>query len=600
MNPLRAVLLAFLLGAAALPLSATTWYVRADGGTRYSPKVPNGQCDGSADARYSGSGTNRRCAFNDFRYLYDDGTIGNWGWVIAGGDTVVIEGCAAGAGRIHPDAPHCRIGWDDNAGNSMSNPWCWYAPGSYGSNFGCFNPPIPAGTSANHTKIYGVCVINHNCSMGNTTNRGNLVQLFGGFGTQFMLNLSKTQYVDIEGLELTAHNGRCIHYGYPAYPKSCSNVIPGADDYSDNGVLTDNTTAYITLQDLYIHGFAGRGLQGPIGGPITMTRVFVGFNGFAGWDFDKDHVPDGSGSAIAASYVTMEGNGCVEEYPIVNTQFPALTCYDDSSGGFGDSWSGQDTLLATFTCDHCVMIYNTKDGFIGPHVGISYLKITNSQSYGNMGQQWKWAGALNATTIFENNLTVGNCRRMSELLPGARPGFNRNLSDFCRAAGDVFSFNAAANSTVLFVNNSSVGYSATMFDLACQRPNACNSTHFTFRNNIVLGYLNPRSNPPELPGIFYFSDPSIKLEEDHDLFFNLRSKPCPTFGRPDLICDSPAFVNQPPLQVTSEGQLDHFNFHPRRGSPADGRGQTVNGIAADFFGVPRPNPPSIGAVEPDR
>jgi hypothetical protein len=82
------------------------------------------------------------------------------------------------------------------------------------------------------------------------------------------------------------------------------------------------------------------------------------------------------------------------------------------------------------------------------------------------------------------------------------------------------------------------------------------------------------------------------------LFFNLRSKPCPTFGRSTLICASPEFVNQPPSTLASESQLDNFNFHLRRGSPAIGHGVPANGVTTDYFGVRRPDPPSIGAVEP--
>jgi hypothetical protein len=459
-------------------------------------------------------------------------------------------------------------------------------------------PPPPSGTASQHTRILGACAVNGTCNSGNTTNRANLTQLFGGFNVGAVMYLNGSQYVDVEGLEITSHNGKCSRVGAPLYPAGCSTSIP-ASDFASWGIITTNTTSNITLQDLYIHGLATEGIGGPIGGPFTLTRVFIGFNAFAGWNFDDGHsTPDAPGSSITASYVTMIGNGCLEEYPIVHTQFPALSCWDTNSGGFGDSWSGQDTKLDSFLCDHCVMAYNTKDGFIGPHTLITNLKITSSESYGNMGQQWKWGTPPGSTTIFENNLTVGNCRRMSEPLPGARPGYNRYLTGFCRAAGDIFSFFSAANSTVLFANNTTVGYSATMFDMSCGQANACSSTRFVFRNNIVLGYLNPRSNPSEPPALFYFGDPSVKVDPDHSLFFNLRSKPCSLFRRPDLICESPAFVNQPSLTLASEAQLDNFNFHPASGSPANGHGVAVNGITADYYGKARPNPPSIGAVEP--
>ncbi len=52
--------------------AGTTWYIRTDGGTRYSANVPQGQCDGKTDAAYPGTGTNQPCAFKDFRYMWDD------------------------------------------------------------------------------------------------------------------------------------------------------------------------------------------------------------------------------------------------------------------------------------------------------------------------------------------------------------------------------------------------------------------------------------------------------------------------------------------------------------------------------------------------
>jgi hypothetical protein len=587
-----------LLFALALPLSAETWFVRHDGGTRYSMNAHEGQCDGKADVQYPGKGVDRHCAFNDVRYLWSDNSGEQNKWVIAGGDTVVIRGCTALSSQTNPSNPNCRLGYDNPTNGNPPNSWCGYG----NPNATCFNPPIPAGTAAQPTKILGACAygtysctpINNNYPYGST----NETQLYGGFGLAWTFNLGSTSYVTIEGIELTTHNGVCtLGMGTPAVPRGCSSSVP-YDDYAQNGFLTNNKSANITFQDVYVHGFNASGFMGPIGGPLTLTRVFSGFNAFAGWNFDDGHTtPNGPGSTIKASYVTMNFNGCYEQYPIKAT-YPARVCYDTNSAGFGDSWSGQDAKLDSFTCDHCVMAYNTKDGFIGPHTLSHYLKITNSASYGNMGQQWKWGASPGSTTIFENNLAVGNCRRMAEPLPGTPPGYNHLLTGFCRAAGDIFSFFTAANSNVLFANNTAVGYSATMFDISCQVQNACGSTRFAFRNNIVVGFFNPKYQTKELPGIFYYGDPTVKLTFDHDLFFNLRSKPCQTIGHSDLICASPEFVNQPPSTLTSESQLDNFNFHLRKSSPAIGRGAPFTGVTTDYFDAKRPDAPSIGAVEP--
>ena len=571
----RNALYSLLIVLFSLPLFGETWFVRKDGGTRYSSNTHSGQCDGKTDAAYPGSGTNRHCAFNDYRFLWDDQSYGNSKWVIAGGDSVILR-----------NGPW-RVGFDSAA----SVKWCNGGQGPYT----CTNPPIPSGTAAQHTRILGENYAS--CSNQSATKHSALTQIYGGFGVLDALNLTETQNVDVQCLEITEHNGKCILHGDPAYPRGCSRDGSTLDDYDGSGIWTSNTTSNVLLQDVWIHGHTTSGIQGAIGGPISLSRVDVSFNGFAGWNFDDGKsTPNAPGSSITASYVTMIGNGCNEEYPIVDA-FPAMSCYDLSSGGFGDSWSGQDTTLASFTCDHCIQAYNTKDGFIGPHTLTTKLTITNSESYGNMGQQWKWGATPDSTTIFQNNFTVGNCNRMSAPMPGAPSTYNRYLSLFCRAAGDVFSFYSAPNSTVLFANNTTIGYSATMFDLNCQPSNTCKSTKYIFRNNIVLGFLNPKYNPTDanVPGLFYLSDPSDTVTADHNIYYNLRIHGCLLTGNS---CVDPLLENEPHRTMKSESELDNFNFRPSKGSPAVGGGASISGVGTDFYGVKRPSLPSIGAVEP--
>jgi hypothetical protein len=588
------------------------WFVRPDGGTRYSVNVPLGQCDGKADVSYAstgGTGVNQHCAFKDPRYMWDDksGKVGSGAWVIAGGDTVIVRG-----------GPW-RIGWDGATGDTSGN-WC-YGVGSYT----CYNPPMPAGTAAQHTRILGACAFGtYTCTPVDhyplTSN--NLTQLFGGFSLTWTINLTNTSYVDIEGIEMTTHNGACSHHGAPPYPKACSTDQP-LDDYADAAFLTNNATSNITLQDVYIHGFESDGLNGPIGGPITMTRVFAGFNVFAGWNFDDGYdTPDAPGSSITASHVTMEGNGCKEQYPIINVAFPASACWDSSSGGFGDGWSGQDTVLDSFICDHCNLLYNSKDGYIGPHTQILRSQITNSFAYGNMGAAWKWGEAINGTILFQNNLTVANPWRMTEAIPGAAQNFNKStglpgsyLTNYNRGNAGIATI-TRIGSVNHYYGNTFIAAGAILFQYGCgfftpgnhfNQENSCGSVPNVFENNNVFGYTDPATgsgSPSALyyvtdsPGIYTFTTASFNNE------FGLKVGTTDTCGTNNNTCVDPLMVGEPSQTWVNEAALDVFNpslaanaFYPSFGSPLRGAGTPISGLPTDFYGSPRPTPSGLGAVE---
>ncbi len=406
-----------------------TWYVLPSGGPRYSAtnNSTGDSCSGSANAAMvTGGGPNQACGFNDVRYLWTDGGSMYGNWAISGGDTVIIA-------NTYPSG---QTGWRIGAGSATSGWFNGYA-GVDATMTGSYNPVIPAGTSSQHTRILGANF--SNCSAASAKS-----QIFGGFSVSGVLNLESTQYVDVECLEITDHNN-CIKSGTAGLPSVCSNNVP-VSDYANNGILTNQTTANITMQDLNIHGLPHSGIGGPIGGAITMTRVRSSFNGFAGWDFDlfgatgpnETGFPNAPGSSINANYVEMSWNGCNEEYPIVDS-IPITYCYSITNQGFGDAWSGQDSTLSSMTCDYCTMAYNIKDAFFGPHTAIGTLTITNSTAYGNGGQTWKANLGATGTLTFQNNLTVNNCYRLSQPIPGAPSTFNTYISDnpdLCRPSAD--------------------------------------------------------------------------------------------------------------------------------------------------------------------
>ena len=581
----------------------TFWFVRTDGGTRYSANVTTGQCDGKSDTAYPGTGTNQHCAFNDVRYMWMDGTYGNSAWVMAGGDTLVIRGCAALASQQNPDAPHCRIGWDKATGNDSENFWC----AGVSAWWGCSMPPPPSGISSQHTRILGACAYGaYTCNpvVGYPYVNNNLTQLFGGFVADAVMYLNGSKYVDVEGLEITSHNGRCTRLGAPQWPAGCSSSVP-VSDYAKYGIITDNTTSNVTLQDLYIHGMALVGIGGAIGGPFTVTRVSINFNAFAGWNFDGPGSPtDAPGSSITQSYVTMVGNGCLEEYPIVHTTFPAKACWDIGTGGFGDAWSGQATNLDSFTCDHCNISYNTKDGALGPHTLVHKLSLTNSIWVGNMGQNGKWGQDVNSTFLFQNNIIVGNCMRMSTQLPGAAQSFNLGtglpgayLTTFCRAAGSVFDYFADAGSTVNFNNNTIVTYQPTIFEPGCNSLNNCSSSPYNFTNNLILGYISADSPYNAVaPALYYRDDASVVINGSHNVEYGIRNGD--TCGANANICSDPQLANEAPQTLlTLESLLDSLDFHPSSSSPAIGAGISITGLTTDYYGTARTTA-TVGAVMP--
>lgn len=605
----------------SIPAQASqTWFVRADGGTRFSANVTAGQCDGLADVAYPGTGTNQHCAFNDYRYLYDDDSGVDYHtvvfWVIAGGDTVVVRGCHALTTQMNAANPTCRVGWDINTGGGSTNKWC-----TNEGSFTCFSPPIPAGTSGAHTRILGGCAYDGNChpvsSYPYTSN--NLAQIFGGFSLSYTFNLSATQYVDVAGIELTTHNydnannSQCIiGIGPPNYPIVCSGSSP-LSDYAQNGFVTDNTTAHVTLTDVYIHGFNASAIRGPIGGAITTNRVIIAFNAFAGWNFaDNSDTPNGTGSSLDIENTWFYANGFSEEYPIVHTTFPAKAGYDQSSNGFGDAISGQDTNIDSIKYRNVVTAYNTKDGFIGPHAAFASADIQTSIWYANGGQALKWGSQTNATLLFQNNLVMENCYRNQALITGAGQNFAQStslpgsyLGLPCRAGGSLLEsliqngsiYNIQGN-TFVFAGGDGGGLELDCGPAGGGGTNcAPPTTQINFTDNIFLAYTNPTVGDP---GNLYdiIGGTGIVPTSNYNVYYGFDGITPDVCAVNHLICSNPLLTSQPATPWPgSEAALDNFNWTPTSGSPATHAGTTLSGMTTDYYGVTRPSPPSIGAVE---
>lgn len=537
--------------------SFTTWFIRPDGGDRR-------QCTGKADAAYSGKGNSQPCAFKNPYYLFTNDDYNNKQWIIAGGDTILIRGLRYRMGYKGPN-PH------DMWGSCPGDP------------YGCGMPALPSGTPDHPTRLLGEHFAN--CSQ--------KTQLFGGYALGSVIALEGSQNVHIECLELTGHS-QCtrVGAGHPA-SEGCSSTYP-LSDYASVGITTDHATSNVVLKNLDIHGFASRGIIGAIGGPITADHVRIAFNAGAGWDFDDGKATPSTADAIVhASYLTVEWNGCNEEFPHIHP-IPAYSCFDQDSGGYGDGIGTPNTPLS-FTCDHCIFRYNTQDGFDLLHVSGSLISITNSTAYGNMGQQWKM-GPMHQV-IFRNNVTVHNCSRMSAPMFGVPDNYHRYLSLFCRAAGDGIAFEVTNGGTYLFQNNSFAGYGASSYDITCS--GNCTQASIVYQNNLNIGYPSPTTG--DLPGVFYTADvPWTRLffGRSHNIYYRMRS--CPPGWTEH--CVNPQIANLPVW--TGEASLDSIDFHLTGSSPARGAGVTIPELTTDHDGVARPNnsepsnsAPDIGAFQ---
>ena len=578
--------------SAGVPVSGPkTWYIRPDGGTRYSANASKGQCDGLGDAAYGGVGVNQHCAFNDYRFLWDDqNTYGSTKWVISGGDTVILRKNLVGGEDIG-----WRVGFD--TGDGTPQPWC------VGGNGGqsCSNPVIPAGTAAQHTRILGE-------NYAGCSTKAAQTQIHGGYGLGVAMNLSGAQYVDVQCIEITDHSN-CVVHGSPALPKDCQRYTSPIDDFDSDGIGTNVQTHDLLLKDMWIHGHTDRGIIGPIGGVVTADNVDIDKNGEAGWDFDDGNQTASVNATLYLKNSVIEWSGCNEEYPIVST-VPVTSCYSQSTGGYGDGIGTPPGFGMSVYIDHSIFRFNTQDGedFGHINVGLNTLNITNSESYGNLGQQFKWGPAF-TTVLFTNNFAEANCARMQSPFPGAPSTYNAHVADFCRAS-DALSFNFVQNSQALFAHNTIVTYAPTTFDMQCVDPVSCSNAVFTLTDNIVRGYTGTfydyggKGGPAGYCGANCNDStlPIGTINRSNNIYYGLRV--CPAGAAVGATnsnisnesCVDAQFTNEPVI-FTGEASLDNFNFALSAESPARQAGVALTGQTKDYTGAFWLTPPSLGAVE---
>ena len=579
----------------------TTWYIRADGGTRYDANNRNGQCDGKHDAGYLGSGVNQPCAFGDFRYLYDDQhtypTPSTSTWAISGGDTVIIDNTKV-----------WTVGWDNGSnGNDTvtGGSWC-----SGTGNLVCYNPTIPSGTATQPTRFLGRNY--QNCSLpSGGGNHAQMSKLLGQYGIYSVFNAQGSQYVDVECLDIGSATN-CVVHGSPN-PNPCNTSSLPFSNYAQYG-LSIGEADNLTVKNTYVHSVAAYGIYGYVTGTINMTGVDVAYTGATGINFDDGTEADAPNGNWTFHNGSIKFAGCSPQYPATSA-IPISYCFDQNSGDNGDGLGTPNVGGFNMDIQNSIFAYNTEDCIDPGHVdsGSHTLTLKGNLFYGCMGASYKW-GENFVSTIIQNNLSVGNCARMSVPLAGAPSTYNKYLSLFCRA-GDALAANQNPGDSLIFENNTVVTYHATLFSYTCSGATSCASATMSMRNNIFLAYVNPSQNYTGGGGPGFWADGPggssacryvgnvdtcmPTLTRDHNLFYNLgHGFACPT-GFGSELCSDPQLMHEPLGQGANfiETELDNFNFNLTSGSPAVGGGVTIADLSTDYNGDAWALSPAIGAVE---
>lgn len=602
-------LVVFLFCARAF---AATWYVRQDGGTLYNATHnPTNQCDGKHDAAYPGSGTNQPCAVNDVRWLYDD-QQGDYAWVIAGGDTVILDSAASVAavsGLVAASAaPANRIGWDyggscSGAGCGAGFTWC-LGQGQ------CGIPAPPSGSPGAPTNIWGR---NHGACSTTTTFPGafttttvpdasKMFEMYGDFGLNTVLLLNGSHDVDVECIHITTHGDCMIHLSGSGItnPIPCSTSVP-LSSYASEGIRLGTTACQSTygchLQDVWLSGFQDSGITDPLpsNGSVTYNVVRASYNVEAGINMDSSNggatLP--AGALITTNNLTLDFNGCNQKWPFI-TAVPIDYCSDQNTSGDGDGFATPGSSFGTFVNTKTTSIYNTQDGYdVGHNQDPGSVSWDKSIMYGNMGGSFKSGGESMTLT---NSVSLGTCNRMTQPIAGVPSTFNTFLTEYCRSNGDNIGTNwlgGGSNEVIKIQNNFFTTYVQTgvQIDFQIQGTGTCTSCTFLLENNVGIAYNNTSTGGSHPPSMY---NSMTATTDDHNTFYNYTNYSCAG----TTVCADPLLVGEPPpLTNVTNAFGDAFNFNLSSSSPSSTSVPRLAGITTDFFGNARNSPTSAGAVQ---
>ena len=332
-------------------------------------------------------------------------------------------------------------------------------------------------------------------------------------------------------------------------------------------------------------------------------------NADAGWNADAGDGTTGIGTFLMQIF-DISWNGCVEEYPMVDT-LPYFSCRDDSRGGYGDGFGTASVASVSpgwqIHFDNGTVSYNTQDGLDTLHVGGAGSTVTETRvlAFGNEGQQLK-AGA-GAVATMQNDVIVGNCEALVQTIPGRPLLTLDNLGDYCRAGNTAVVIETIPGSPATFENNTLFTKGLVGLEVEYATSDFGPTNTLLYNNNVFYGFFNNGSgfNPSPLyssggvggaggksaiPAVLTNADASWT---NNATFGAKKTWKCPEKGESNAICTDPGLVDE------TYHAYGYGNMQPASSTSAvAGAGASASGITLDYNGVTRPTQPSIGAFEP--
>ena len=477
-TPRALVALLLLSGAsvASTDALAATYYIRTDGGDA-------AQCNGQADAAYSGSGSNQACAWkHPFIAFPPAGTAR-----IAGGDTVNIKSGSYMMGLGAPGAAMCN------------QQWSW----------DCYMAKVPSGPSATQpTRIIGV---------------GTAPELWGTERASMILNLQGSSNVEVSNLEITDHDScidnHCHGGACSGEVIKCNRTSAPWGKWAGTGIKASDSTN-VKLTDVNIHGMANRGVLAGRLSNWTMERLTIRANGWAGWDGDIGADSSNSGT-ITFKELDLSWNGCGEKYP----GGQPYGCWGQTAGGYGDGlgtgatgghWVIEDSLIHHNTSDGLDLLYMKEGGAV---------TIRRTWAEGNAGNQLKTKG----DSLIENSVIIGNCSYFESY-------GNMHEGDHCRALGNALSIGLHTNSKANIVNNTITGEG----DCMILSGGGSSTAEINFRNNVMFGQTDWRQ-PWEKTCGHYADNSSAKANWTKNHVRDIKNNGCP--GSDSICSGAPLLAN---------------------------------------------------------